>query len=151
LDRLANLDKQFEALASGQAILIAIMGDPHASNQFHHEKRPAYLSCSGITNASDIRMIHHRQRLPFGVKARHDILGIHPQLNDFQSHAPSDWLLLLGHVHDAATAFTQFLQEFIPSDASAGFFGCRYRMHRFFQCRGSFSEKTARSRIRGEE
>ena len=68
-------------------------------------------------------MVHHRQRLPFGLEARDHLFGVHAQLDDFQRHAAPDGFLLFGHVNDTATAFTDLLEEFVAADSVAGLFG----------------------------
>lgn len=39
-------------------VLIAILGDPGASNQFHHEVRPARLRRARLQDFGNVRMIH---------------------------------------------------------------------------------------------
>jgi hypothetical protein len=67
-------------------------------------------------------MIHHRQRLPFRLKPRQHLLGVHAQLDDLERHAAAHRFLLLRHPHHAEAAFADLLQQFVASDAIAGFF-----------------------------
>jgi len=45
------------------------------------------FSGSAVQHLGDVRMIHQRQRLSFGLEAGDDGLGVHPQLDDFERHA----------------------------------------------------------------
>ena len=40
-DRAADLDEQVQTLSRGELVLIAVIGDLDAADQFHHEVRPA--------------------------------------------------------------------------------------------------------------
>ena len=72
-------------------------------------------------------MIHHRQRLPFGLEPRHHRLGVHPQLDHFQRDPAPDWLGLLRDINHPATTLTQPLHQFVPTQRLA---------HRFVRCVG---------------
>jgi hypothetical protein len=65
-------------------------------------------------------MIHHGQRLPLGLEARDDLLGVHAQLDDLERHAPAHRLGLLGHIDHAATAFADFLQQLVANGKLPG-------------------------------
>ena len=67
-------------------------------------------------------MIHHRQGLALSLKSGNDAFRVHPQLDDFDSNAPADRLLLLGHVDDAAAAFADFLEQLVAPEHVAGLF-----------------------------
>ena len=70
-------------------------------------------------------MVHQGQRLPLGLEAGDDLFGVHAQLDDLERDTAADRLLLLGHVHDAATAFADFLQQLVPAKAVTGLLGER--------------------------
>ena len=89
------------------------------AHQFHHEVRPARLGRAGVEHLGDVRMVHQRQRLPLGLEAGDDLLGVHAQLDDLERHAAAHRLLLLGHVDHAAAAFADFLQQLVAADAVA--------------------------------
>ncbi len=108
-------------------MLVAVLRDRHAAHQLHHEIRPAHFGGSAVEDTRDVRMIHQRQRLSLGFEAGNDASGVHTQLDDFQGDGPVDWFLLLGHVHDSATAFADFLEQFVTPDLVARFFGHRDR------------------------
>ena len=76
---------------------------------------------AGVQHLGDVGMVHHRQRLPLGLEAGDDALGVHAQLDDLERHAAADRLLLLGHINHAAAAFADLLQQFVAANPVAGF------------------------------
>ena len=118
-------DEQIQPLPGVQIIFVAVLGDLDAAHQFHDEVRPAGFRRRRIQHTRDVWMVHHRQRLPLGLKAGDDVLGVHAQLDDLERHAPPDRLLLFGHENHAAAAFADFLQQFIMADARSKAFGER--------------------------
>src|SRR5689334_23380037 len=103
-------------------MLIAILGDFDAANQFHYEVRAARFSRSGIKYFGDIRMIHQGERLSFSFKPGNDAFGAHARFDDFQSDSPSHWPLLLSHENDATTSFSDLLQQLVIVDLIARLF-----------------------------
>ena len=71
----------------------------------------------------DVRVVHHRQGLAFGLEAGDHLAGVHPRLDDLQGHFSVHRLLLLGHVDHAHAAFADLLQELVAADGRAGAFG----------------------------
>ena len=65
-------------------------------------------------------MVHQRQRLPLGLEPGDDPLGVHSQLDDFEGDPPVEGLLLLGHIHHPAPAFTDCLKEPVVPNLLAG-------------------------------
>src|SRR5262245_27579449 len=61
-------------------------------------------------------MVHHRQGLALGFKARHNLARDHPELDELESDATLDRLFLLRHVNHAKTAFTHFLQKLVTAE-----------------------------------
>ena len=61
-------------------------------------------------------MVHHRERLAFGLEAGDDAPGVHPELDDLEGDPSSHRLLLLGHVDDAAPSLADFLQQLVAAD-----------------------------------
>ena len=55
-------------------------------------------------------MIHHRQRLAFGLESCDDLSRIHAQFDNFQRDFADHGLLLFGHVNDAESTFSNDLQ-----------------------------------------
>ena len=103
----------------GKIVLVAVVGDLDAAHQFHDEVRPARFGRAGIEHLGDVRMIHHRQRLPLGLEARDDLLRVHAELDDLERHAAPHRLLLLGHVDDAAAAFADLLEQLVAANPVA--------------------------------
>ena|SRR5262245_26152463 len=63
-------------------ILSAIeQGDPHAAGKL-------------------LPLVHHRQRLPLGLKAGYDLLAVQARFEDFERHLAAARALLFGHEHD---------------------------------------------------
>ena len=98
-----------------ESVLVAVMCDGDALDEFHDEERPARFGDAGIQHAGDVRMVHQGQGLPLGLKTRQDLLGVHPRLDDLHGYEPFDRLRLLGHVHRAHAAFADFLDEFVAT------------------------------------
>jgi hypothetical protein len=97
------------------------MGNP--LNQFHHEIRLFFVRRSSIEHLGDVGVVHQGQCLPFGLKARHDLPGIHADLDDFERHFALDRLTLFGHKHRAHAAFADLLHELVRADLSADVLG----------------------------
>ena len=70
LNRLANLDEQFEALIGGKIVLVAEVGDLDTAHQLHHKEGPTRVGRARVEHARDVWVIHQRQRLPFRLKTR---------------------------------------------------------------------------------
>ena len=68
-------------------------------------------------------MIHHRDRLPLGFKARDHGFGIHAELDDLERHAAADRFGLLGHVNHAAAALADLLKQLVAANRVPGLLG----------------------------
>ena len=123
LNGLANLREELQAILGGEMVLVAILGDAHAAHEFHDEVGTPRLRRARVEHARDVRMLHHRQRLPLGLEAGDDRLRVHAELDDLERDAAAHRLLLLGHVHDAAAALADLLQQLVASDAVARLLG----------------------------
>ena len=77
-----------------------------------------------------------------GFEAGDHVFGVHPQLDDFEGNAAANGFFLLGHINHPATAFADFLQEFVAPNVVAGLFGRR---------RGNDEGATGRGRRRFQE
>src|ERR1039458_8011344 len=123
LDGPANLNEQFQALTGGKSLFITVVRDFDTTHQFHDEVRSASVGCSGIQHLGDIRMIHQRQGLAFGLETRDHLLGIHAQFDDLERHALTHRFCLLRHIDDPTAAFANLLKEFVAAYPIARFFG----------------------------
>ena len=88
LDRLANGDEQLQPLPRREVVLVAVLGDRHASDQVHDEVRPAGRWSSGVQHVGDVGVVHQRQGLPLGLEAGDDLPGVHPRLDELDRHLP---------------------------------------------------------------
>jgi hypothetical protein len=66
-----------------------------------------------------MRMVHHRQRLPFRFKPRDHGSCIHAGLNDLESHLTAHRFELLSEVNDAESTFADSLQQLVVADPFA--------------------------------
>ena len=119
---VADLDEQLQSLVGVEVILVAIIRDANAANQFHHEVRTAVLGGAGVEHFGDVWMVHDRQRLALRLEASDNLPGVHPQLDDLQGDSPADRLFLLGHIDNATPTFTKLLAQFVMTDARARLF-----------------------------
>ncbi len=58
LHGMTDLHEQFQPLVDRQVVLVAVLGDRDAANQFHDEVRAARVGRPGIEHAGDIRVVH---------------------------------------------------------------------------------------------
>ena len=92
-------------------LLVAVVGDRDALDQFHHEVGPAGCGGPGIEHLCNVGVIHQGQRLALGLEAGDHLLRVHPQLDDLQRHLAAYGLFLLGHVHHGHAAFADPLLD----------------------------------------
>ena len=64
-------------------------------------------------------MVHHRQRLPLGLEAGDDLLGVHAQLDDLERDAAAHGLRLFGDIHHTAAAFADSLEQLVAPERLA--------------------------------
>ena len=112
-------NEEFQALAGGEPILVAVLGDGDAVDVLHHEKGPPVIAGSGVKNVGDIGVVHQRQRLTFALEARQHLPAIHAQLDDFQCNLAANRVRLLGQVDRAHTPFADLAQKLIASEVVA--------------------------------
>ena len=125
LNRLANLSEEFQPLFSGKVVLVAVVGNASALDQFHDEVRPAAVSSASIEHLGNVGMVHEREGLPLRFEPGNDTFGVHAKLDDLERHAAANRFLLLGHIDHTAPAFTDSLKQFVTADFVAGLFGHR--------------------------
>lgn len=79
------------------------------------------LGQTRIIDARSLRgSLKQAQRLPFGIKAGDDILGIHPKLDDLQRHQALHRLLLFREIDDTASALAELLEQLVAPHFLAG-------------------------------
>jgi hypothetical protein len=122
LNGAADGSEQFESLARGKLLLIAVARDRHALDQLHDKVGPARGRGARVKHASDVGVLHHRQRLPLRLEAGDDLPCIHAGLKHFKRHRAADRLLLLGQIDHAEAAFTNLLDQFVGANLRAGAF-----------------------------
>ncbi len=127
LHRLADIGEKGDALRRGEPLLVAVVGDLYPAHQLHDKEGPPERRGPGVEDLGDVRVIHHRQRLPLLLEAGDDLLRVHAHLEDFQGHAPPHRLLLLGHPDRAKAALADLLEQLVRPDALAGFLGFEAR------------------------
>src|ERR1039458_5704731 len=115
-----NTSARFPMLPHGQLVLVAIIRDGHAGDILHHEVGPALRRGAGVEDFGDGRVVHERQRLPLGFEARHHFARIHARLDQLDSDAPANRLLLLGQPHLTHAALADQLEQTIGTDYRAG-------------------------------
>ena len=103
-------------------VLVAVLGDGHALDQFHDEEGPSGGCGAPIEDLSNVGMIHDGQGLPLRLKPGHDLARIHTGLQHFQGHFAANGLSLLGHENDAEASFADLLKKLIRTDDGAGGF-----------------------------
>ena len=111
--------------ADRELLAVAVVGDRDAADQLHDEVGAARVGGAGVEDLGDVGVVHQGQRLPLGLEAGDDLLGVHARLDDLQGHLAAHRLGLLGHVDDAHAAFADLLQQLVGADrpcptASAG-------------------------------
>jgi len=109
LHGLADLREERQPLGDGEAGVVAILRERHAADVFHHEKRSAFACHAAVIDLGDIRVIHHRQRLPLGFESREDLAAVHARLDELDRHAAADRFGLLGDPNGAHAPFADLL------------------------------------------
>ena len=120
LDGAADRDEEGDAVAGGELVGVAVVGDRDAADQLHHEVGAAGVGRAGVEHLGDGLVHHHRQRLPLGLEAGHDLGELEAGPEDLQRHPAVDRRGLLGLVDHAHAALAE------PEDpVGADLSGCR--------------------------
>ena len=119
LDGVADGREELEPRARVEPLAVAVLEQGHAGDQLHDEVGPALVRRAGVEHARDVRVVHHRQRLPLRFEARDDLARVHAELDDLQRHAPRHRLHLLRHPHRAEAALADLLEELVGTNAKA--------------------------------
>src|SRR3954467_9177123 len=99
--------------------VVAKLRDRHAFHELHDEVRPPAVGCPRVQHFRNVRMVHHRHRLPLRLEASDDLTRVHSWLNDLERDGALDWHGLLGHEDNAHSAFADLLQKLVGSDDGA--------------------------------
>src|SRR5208282_5670811 len=113
--------EELQALARREPLLVAVLGDGSALDQFHDEERSAGVGAAGVQHAGNIGVVHHGQGLPLGREAGQNSLGVHARLDDLHGDGAFYRFGLQGHKHDAHAAFADLFDELVAADGLAGF------------------------------
>ena len=113
LDGEAHLFEKCQPFIGAEAALVTVLGDGHATDEFHDKVGPAGFGGAGIEHLGDVGVLHERQRLAFGFEAGHDLFRVHAQLENLERDSPRDGGALLRHVDHPVTALTDLLQHFV--------------------------------------
>ena len=111
LHGLANRHEKLQALFRSQLHLVAKLVQRQAVNQFHHEERLAVRGQSGVEHPGDVRVIHHRQRLAFLLKALQNGSRVHARLDELERDSSLHRLGLFGHPDLTHAAFADFFLQ----------------------------------------
>lgn len=98
---------------------IAILRDRDALDQLHGEVGHARCGRPGVKHASDVRVVHHRQRLALAFEARDHLRAVHPRLDHFHRHVAANGVKLLRTVDHAHSAFAELSGQSVRSDQRA--------------------------------
>jgi hypothetical protein len=119
LDSLADRPEQLQPLPDRQAVLIAVIGDGHAAEQFHDEIRPARGGFAGIEHLGDVGMVHEGQRLALCFEPANDLAAVHARLENLDGHLAADRLLLLGQKDQAEAALAELFRQLVRTQDRA--------------------------------
>jgi hypothetical protein len=72
--------------------------------------------CTGVEHLGYRRVVHHGQRLTFGLKALKQRAVVHPRSDELQRNLTAQWRRLLGKPDVPHTAFSQRLEQPVRSN-----------------------------------
>ena len=116
LDRAADVDEQPQPVIDGEPVLVAVVGDRDASDQFHHKVGMALKRGPGVQDAGDVGMIHHRQRLPLGLKPRDHFTGVHTGFDQLECYLSLERVRLLGQEHGPHPTLADLFEQRVTVD-----------------------------------
>ena len=144
-------DEELQPLARRELVLVAVVGDGDAADQFHHEVGPAALGGAGVEHAGDVGMVHQGQRLPLGLEAGDHVAGVHARLDDLEGHLAADGLLLLGDEDQAKAPFADLLHQLVGADGRADLLADRFAELRRSQGGSQLVERSVRLAVGAEQ
>src|SRR5215831_6302977 len=98
---------------------VTVLGDRDAGHVLHHEVGTTLGSRSRIEHLCDRGMVHHGERLAFGLEAGDDLLRVHPRLDDLHRDLAANGFQLVRDPDFTHAAFADRLDESIWADAVA--------------------------------
>ncbi len=120
LDRLTHRHEQFEPLVRGKLAFVAELRDRHALHQFHDEVRARFVQTT-VEHLGNVRVIHQRERLPFGIEARQHGFRVHAGLDELHRHKSLHGFRLLRPPDGTHAALADGLHErVLAGDHRAG-------------------------------
>ena len=118
LNGVTNGLKKLEPFTRCCLHLIAVFGDRDTADQFHDEVgTPIRRSC--IKHSRNIRMFHEGQRLPFGLEASDDLLGIHARLDNLQGDLSLNRFGLFSDINNPHPAFADLFANRVGANSSS--------------------------------
>ena len=88
---------------------------------------------AAVEDFGDVRMIHHRESLSFGLKAGEYLFRIHAGFDQFDGNLTFDRLLLLSDPDRSHPAFADILQQFVAASEDRSRLGFVLRNERGFR------------------
>jgi hypothetical protein len=120
---LADGNEQRHSLPRGKMALVAVLRDRDTLDQLHHEVGPSAVGRTCIVDLGDVRMVHQGQGLPFHLEPGDHLAGIHPRLDDLESHSAADGPILRGQEHRAEAPLADLLEQPVGTDPGTRPFG----------------------------
>jgi hypothetical protein len=125
LNGTAHSEEQLQSFTDCHPLAIAVLRDGNALDILHYEVRSAFGRSARVEDSRDIRVVHHRQRLPLVGEAGEYLVRVHPEFDDFERYTAANGFPLLGQVHGAHTPFAQRTKDL--KTAEIVITGCRCR------------------------
>ena len=96
-------------------MLVAIVGERNALDQFHDEEGSAGLGRPGVEDLGDVGVVHQGQGLPLGLEPGQDGLRIHPGLISLRATRRFTGCNLLGEIDASHAPFANLFAELVPA------------------------------------
>ena len=119
LHGFADSSEELEASVEVKFLVVGESRDRGPVDKFHHEEGPSVIGRAGFEYSRDIRMLHHCERLAFGLEALDNADRIHAEFDEFQGNEAADGRGLFGKVDAAAAPFADFSLERVGADGLA--------------------------------
>ena len=107
---VTEVAEQLEPLAERQCHAIAVVGDRLAAHVLHHEVGAPVRRGPAVEDLRDGGVIHHRQRLAFGLEPRHHLGAVHPRFDHLDRDLSLDRTRLVGQPDLAHAAFADLAE-----------------------------------------